>query len=135
MGYEANSRVRAGAGSRLLERLRASEALRAALGAFTWSRGLVLLVAIFAAVNFGPAQGGQSARNAATFDDPALTHAAGGAGDVLFSPLARWDAVWYLHIAEHGYPATAMDGAALEAALAAALAPGSAGAAMAGGSA
>src|SRR3954467_1150575 len=105
MGYEANFRLRAGAGSRLVERLRGSEALRAALRLFTWSRGLVLLVAIFAAINFGPAQGGQSARNAATFDDPALTHSIGGAGDVLLSPLARWDAVWYLEIANSGYGA------------------------------
>src|SRR4051812_5362207 len=105
MGYEANSRLRAGAGSRLVERLRGSEALRAALRVFTWSRGLVLVVAIFAAINFGPAQGGQSARNAATFDDPALTHSVGGAGDVLLSPLARWDAVWYLEIASSGYGA------------------------------
>src|SRR3954447_23868372 len=103
MGYEANSRLRAGAGTRLVERLRESEALRAALRVFTWSRGLVLLVAIFAAINFGPAQGGQSARNAATFDDPALTHSLGGAGDVLLAPLARWDAVWYLEIADGGY--------------------------------
>src|SRR3954454_8897261 len=105
MGYEANSRVRAGAGSRRLARLRESEAIRTALRVFTWSRGLVLLVAIFAALNFGPAAGGQSARNAATFDDPALTHSVGGAGDVLLAPLARWDAVWYLEIASSGYGA------------------------------
>src|SRR4051812_45502968 len=102
MGYEANSGVRADAASRFAW-LRRSEALRAALRVFTWSRGLVLLVAIFAALNFGPAQGGQSERNAATFDDPALTHAAGGAGDVLLAPLGRWDAVWYLEIANSGY--------------------------------
>jgi hypothetical protein len=105
MAYEANSRVRAGAGSRRLAWLRESEALRAALRVFTWSRGLVLLVAIFAALNFGPAAGGQSERNAATFDDPALTHSVGGAGDVLLAPLARWDAVWYLEISRSGYGA------------------------------
>jgi hypothetical protein len=105
MGYEANSRARAGAGSRRLAWLRESEALRAALRVFTWSRALVLLVAIFAALNFGPSAGGQSERNAAAFDDPALTHAAGGAGDVLLAPLARWDAVWYLEIAHSGYGA------------------------------
>ena len=30
----------------------------------------------------------------------------GAVGDVLAAPVARWDAVWYLHIAEHGYPHT-----------------------------
>jgi hypothetical protein len=103
MGYEANPRETDRAASRALASLRTSEALRAALGVFTWSRGLVLVVAIFAAVNFGPATGGLSGRNAATFDDPALTHSLGGAGDVLLAPLARWDAVWYLEIANAGY--------------------------------
>jgi hypothetical protein len=99
MGYEANPTEADG----VVVRVRQSEALRAALGVFTWSRGLVLVVAIFAALNFGPATGGLSGRNAATFDDPALTHSLGGAGDVLLAPLARWDAVWYLEIAKGGY--------------------------------
>jgi mannosyltransferase PIG-V len=103
MGYEANPSAPSRAGSRSLGRLRESEALRAALRVFTVSRALVLVVAIFAALNFGPASGGLSARNAATFDDPALTHSLGGAGDVLLAPLARWDAVWYLEIAASGY--------------------------------
>jgi hypothetical protein len=103
MGYEANSRTAAGAGGRALSRLRESEALRAALRVFTLSRGVVLVAAIFAAINFGPATGGISARNSATFDDPAVTHSIGGAGDVLAAPLARWDAVWYLEIARGGY--------------------------------
>src|SRR3954462_12767766 len=103
MGYEANPSAPTRANTRPLVRLRESEALRAALRVFTWSRALALVVAIFAAVNFGPAGGGLSARNAATFDDPALTHSLGGAGDVLLAPLARWDAVWYLEIASSGY--------------------------------
>src|SRR3954468_14840860 len=103
MGYEANPSAPTRASTHPLVRLRESEALRAALRVFTWSRALVLVVAIFAAVNFGPAGGGLSARNAATFDDPALTHSLGGAGDVLLAPLARWDAVWYLEIASSGY--------------------------------
>jgi hypothetical protein len=103
MGYEANPSAPSRASSRSLGRLRESEALRAALRVFTVSRALVLVVAIFAALNFGPASGGLSARNAATFDDPALTHSLGGAGDVLLAPLARWDAVWYLEIAASGY--------------------------------
>ena len=46
---------------------------------------------------------GTDALNARSFDLPALTHPFGGAGDFLLSPLARWDAVWYLDIAHSGY--------------------------------
>jgi hypothetical protein len=60
----------------------------------------VLLVAVFAALSFGPATGGLAAENAAKFDAPELTHAL---ADPLLAPLARWDAVWYLRIAESGY--------------------------------
>jgi hypothetical protein len=60
----------------------------------------VLLVAVFAALSFGPATGGLAAENAARFDAPELTHAL---ADPLLAPLARWDAVWYLRIAESGY--------------------------------
>lgn len=41
--------------------------------------------------------------NATRFDEPSLTHPLGGFGDILFSPLARWDSVWYLGIAGNGY--------------------------------
>ena len=37
------------------------------------------------------------------YDQPALTQPLGGLGDVLLSPLARWDAVWYLSVADSGY--------------------------------
>jgi hypothetical protein len=60
----------------------------------------VLLVAVFAALSFGPASGGLAAENAVKFDTPHLTHAF---GDPLLAPLARWDAVWYLRVAESGY--------------------------------
>jgi Mannosyltransferase (PIG-V) len=40
------------------------------------------------------------------FDFLGLTGHLGAVGDVLAAPVARWDAVWYLHIAEHGYPHT-----------------------------
>lgn len=60
----------------------------------------VLLVAVFAALSFGPATGGLAAENEAKFDAPELTHAL---ADPLLAPLARWDAVWYLRIAESGY--------------------------------
>jgi hypothetical protein len=52
---------------------------------------------------------GTHAGNARNFDQPALTHPLGGLGDALLSPLARWDATWYLGIAHSGYdgPSTA----------------------------
>ena len=80
--------------------MRRSEALRAAWRVFLPTRVAVLLVAIFAALSFGPATGGLAAENAARFDDPALTHAA---AEPILAPLARWDAVWYLRIADSGY--------------------------------
>ena len=64
------------------------------------SRMAVLLVAIFAALSFGPASGGLARENADKFDEPALTHAL---ADPLLAPLARWDSVWYLRIADSGY--------------------------------
>jgi Mannosyltransferase (PIG-V) len=77
-----------------------SEALRAAWSVFWPTRVAVLVVAVFAALSFGPAAGGLAERNAAKFDEPALTQAL---AEPLLSPLARWDAVWYLRIAESGY--------------------------------
>ena len=53
-----------------------------------------------AALSFGPAQGGLAAQNEARFDVPHLTHSL---ADPLLDPLARWDAVWYLRIADDGY--------------------------------
>jgi hypothetical protein len=100
MAYQANSRTVGGVRP---WNGRAFEALRAAWTPFCLSRGAVALVAVFAALSFGPDQGGLAARNAASFDEPALTHPLGGAGDVALSPLARWDAVWYLRIADSGY--------------------------------
>src|SRR5918992_5736431 len=76
------------------------EALRAAWSVFWSTRLAVLLVAVFAALSFGPATGGLAERNAAMFDEPALTRSL---AEPLLSPLARWDAAWYLRIAESGY--------------------------------
>ena len=42
---------------------------------------------------------------AGAFDPTALTRPFGGAGDALVSPMGRWDSVWYLAIAQDGYPA------------------------------
>ena len=80
--------------------MRRSEALRAAWRVFVPTRLAVLLVAIFAALSFGPATGGLAEINAARFDEPAVTRPI---AEPLLAPLARWDAVWYLRIADSGY--------------------------------
>src|SRR5919205_1206428 len=79
---------------------RDSAALRAALRIGVSTRLAVLLVAVFAALSFGPATGGLARENAHKFDEPELTHAI---ADPLLAPLARWDSVWYLTIADSGY--------------------------------
>src|SRR5215218_3555683 len=95
MAYEATpERVSA------IAAVRASEAFRAALRVGLSTRLAVLLVAIFAALSFGPAGGGLARENALKFDEPGLTHAI---GDPVLAPLARWDSVWYLRIADSGY--------------------------------
>ena len=68
MAYEATF-----AAARALSTVRRSEALRAAWRVFLPTRLAVLLIAIFAALSFGPASGGLARENAARFDDPALT--------------------------------------------------------------
>jgi hypothetical protein len=80
--------------------VRDSEALRAAVRVAASTRLAVVLVAVFAALSFGPASGGLARENADKFDEPALTHAI---ADPLLAPLARWDSVWYLRIADSGY--------------------------------
>jgi Mannosyltransferase (PIG-V) len=77
-----------------------NEALRAAWSVFWTTRAAVLVVAVFAALSFGPAGGGLAERNAEVFDEPDLTRAV---AEPLLSPLARWDAAWYLRIADSGY--------------------------------
>jgi hypothetical protein len=107
MAREATS-TRPGPAARVRQALRdqaraaaASESLRAALRAFVWSRLAILAVAVYAGLVIG--SDGVPERNAERFDSPALTHPLGGAGNTLLSPLARWDAVWYLGIADSGY--------------------------------
>jgi hypothetical protein len=95
MAYEATPTA-----ARVLSAVRRSEAVPPAWRVFWTTRAAVLVVAIFAALSFGPAAGGLAEQNAAKFDEPALTHAL---ADPLLAPLARWDAVWYLRIADSGY--------------------------------
>jgi hypothetical protein len=95
MAFEATP-----AQTRAIAAVRDSEAFRAAMRIGLSSRAAVLLVAIFAALSFGPASGGLARDNADKFDEPALTHAL---ADPLLAPLARWDSVWYLRIADSGY--------------------------------
>lgn len=94
--------VRAPAGgvlARALAHARESEALRAAWRAFLWSRAAIAVVAVFAAVSAGEVV----KRDASKFDIPAITAPMGGVGEIATAPLARWDAVWYLSIANYGY--------------------------------
>jgi hypothetical protein len=86
--------------ARAVTAVRGSMTLRAAWSVFWTTRAAVLVVAVFAALSFGPAMGGLAERNAEVFDDPELTRSL---AEPLLSPLARWDAAWYLRIAESGY--------------------------------
>lgn len=63
------------------------------------TRGLVLAVAVVAALVADPT----GSADAISFDRPALTHPFGETIDALLSPLARWDATWFLGIARDGY--------------------------------
>jgi hypothetical protein len=68
-----------------------------ALGIFLWSRAAVWAVAAFAVL----ALSGSSNPRASVWDRPELTHELGFVTDVW----ARWDSVFFLRIAEHGYHA------------------------------
>jgi mannosyltransferase PIG-V len=70
---------------------------------FLWSRGAVWLAALLALTLL---DGSRNPR-AGIWDEPALTHDLGRITDVW----ARWDSVWFLRIAEHGYGAHANDAA------------------------
>src|SRR4029450_2347231 len=85
---------------RAIASVRDSEAFRSAMRIGVSSRLAVLLVAIFAALSFGPASGGLARENAHRFDQPGLTHAL---AEPLLAPLARWESVWDLTIADSGY--------------------------------
>jgi Mannosyltransferase (PIG-V) len=95
MAYDATPTA-----ARAVTAVRGSTTLRAAWSVFWTTRAAVLVVAVFAALSFGPAMGGLAERNAEVFDEPELTRSL---AEPLLSPLARWDAAWYLRIAESGY--------------------------------
>jgi hypothetical protein len=101
MAYEAR------ATDRIRAAVAGSEPLRAAWRVFWVSRAAIAAVAVFAALTMG--EGGLPERNALKFDAPGLTHPFGGFGDTLLSPLARWDSVWYLSIADSGYDGPARE--------------------------
>jgi hypothetical protein len=80
-----------------LSELRISVVRGPAVGIFVWSRAAIWAGALFAWLVFEP----NRHPNAARWDDPALTRDLGWVTDVW----ARWDSVWFLRIAEHGYGA------------------------------
>jgi hypothetical protein len=79
-------------------RVRGDAAVADALPAFLVSRLLVWAVGAGAAALWG-----LSARTT-LFDPGAVTRPLGPAANALVAPFARWDSVWYLAIANDGYP-------------------------------
>jgi hypothetical protein len=66
-----------------------------AIEIFVWSRLAIWAAALFAFYVFEPSRN----PDAAHWDDPSVTRDLGAVTDVW----ARWDSVWFLRIAEHGY--------------------------------
>jgi hypothetical protein len=62
---------------------------------FLWTRAATWVAALFALFVFVP----NRHPRAGVWDDPSLTHDLGAVTDVW----ARWDSVWFLRIAQHGY--------------------------------
>lgn len=99
--HEGYDRSLLGAGQRLVESRPAGRELRVERGRdpapelFLWSRAAIWAAVVFAFLAFGPLGRPLASR----WDDPTVTHDLGFATDVW----ARWDSVWFLRIAEHGY--------------------------------
>ena len=77
--------------------LRIRRARGPALEIWAWSRAAIWAGALFAWLVFEPNRHPRAGR----WDDPSLTRDLGWVTDVW----ARWDSVWFLRIAEHGYGA------------------------------
>jgi mannosyltransferase PIG-V len=75
--------------------LHVEKARSPALEIFLWSRAAIWAAALFAFLVFEPNRHPEAAR----WDDPSVTRDLGWVTDVW----ARWDSVWFLRIAEHGY--------------------------------
>ncbi|MEX2193792.1 MAG: mannosyltransferase family protein [Thermoleophilaceae bacterium] len=101
----ADHAIGAGATARALPVAERRVALGAAWRVLLASRLVVLGVAVFAAVSL------EATGNRERFDAPGLTRPFDGLAEQLFSPLAHWDAVWYLSIAWNGYGASGVDAA------------------------
>jgi mannosyltransferase PIG-V len=80
-----------------LAELRVPSARGPVFGIFAWSRAAIWAAALFAWLVFEPNRHPRADR----WDDPSLTRDLGWVMDVW----ARWDSVWFLRIAEHGYGA------------------------------
>jgi hypothetical protein len=74
--------------------------LRLGAAAFLVTRAVVWVAGMLAVHLAG------LSNRAADFDPAGLTSGFGSFGDVLVAPAARWDATWYLQIADHGYADT-----------------------------
>ena len=70
---------------------------RAAAGALLWSRAVVWAAGLLGLASFGRDAGWRG------FDPAGLTVPFGAVGDALVAPAARWDAVWFLAVADAGY--------------------------------
>jgi hypothetical protein len=70
-----------------------------AIGIWLWSRAAIWSAALFALFTFQPNRNPLAYR----WDNPKLTHDLGAITDVW----ARWDSVWFLRVAEHGYSSSA----------------------------
>jgi hypothetical protein len=79
-------------------------AVRRSAVADAWAALWVSRLLVWIAGAGAAALWGLSAR-VALFDPGAVTRPFGATGDALAAPLARWDSVWYLAIANDGYPA------------------------------
>jgi len=81
-----------------LRSLARTDAVRDAWTAFWLSRFVVVAGGLGAVLAWGVRDD-----NAVAFDPEGLTRPFGGGWDDLLAPFARWDAVWFLEIADDGY--------------------------------